>query len=303
MNEKKNIIRPSAKKSDMLIIAMLLTFLFLILGGTLGYLTDFIIPYKSIVALFTSNEDVYPFSTLYTSFLGIWIIFFLVCGLSKDNRPFIGKLAINKKSIIGALIGALLGFSMNGICILFAAISGNIKLSFNEVNPGLIIFFIIIVCIQSGSEEILDRIYLYQKLRRRYNSPLFAIIGNAVFFSIIHCVNPGVTLLALLDIVVVGIFYSLIVYYYDCVWVTIMAHTLWNFTQNIIFGLPNSGNVSQYSIFKLDAVSGSDGFFYNTAFGVEGSYGAVLMYVIGIILLIIINKGKGEKNDMWAVKE
>ncbi len=31
------------------------------------------------------------------------------------------------------------------------------------------------------------------------------------------------------------------------------VHMAWNYTQNIIFGLPNSGIVSGFSLFKLDA--------------------------------------------------
>ena len=79
------------------------------------------------------------------------------------------------------------------------------------------------------------------------------------------------------------------------------AHTAWNYTQNIIFGLPNSGIVSSYSVFKLDAASARDGLFYSTSFGVEGSIGAnvIIGAVILIVLIAALVRKRGEKVDLW----
>lgn len=70
-------------------------------------------------------------------------------------------------------------------------------------------------------------------------------------------------------------------------------------TQSIIFGLPNSGEVSYYSIYTMDVESARNGFFYDTAFGVEGSVGAIVICAIVIAVIILINRGKGEKKDLW----
>ncbi len=45
-------------------------------------------------------------------------------------------------------------------------------------------------------------------------------------------------------------------------------HTAWNFMQNIVLGLPNSGANVPYSIFKLEE-GASNSFFYDTGFGIE----------------------------------
>ncbi len=300
MKEKiRSWLRPSGKKTDIIIVALILTTVMVFAGDLLGYFSTMVIPFKAAVALFTPNEDINEFASLYYEFIGIWVFFFLFC-IVKYNRPIMAKLAINKKALKGMLIGALLGFGTNGICILGAAIMGDIKLSFSEINLGLIIFFIIVVCIQSGAEELCDRIYLYQKMRRRFKSPAVAFIVNCLFFASMHAFNPGVTFFSLFSIFVVAILYTFLIYYYDNAWMAIMAHTFWNFTQNIVFGLPNSGIVSQYSVFKLEAASARDGFFYSAAFGVEGSYAAVLVNIICIVVIILLNRGKGEKNDTWA---
>ena len=80
-------------------------------------------------------------------------------------------------------------------------------------------------------------------------------------------------------------------------------HAAWNYTQNIIFGLPNSGIVSEYSIFTLEAASARNGLFYNVNFGVEGSIGATAMLFILAAVIIYINRNKHERNDIWAEEE
>ena len=61
-----------------------------------------------------------------------------------------------------------------------------------------------------------------------------------MFFLLIHIGNPGVTFSSLLLMLIVSIMYSLVVYYFDSIWIPLVAHATWNFTQNIILGLPNS---------------------------------------------------------------
>ena len=91
-------------------------------------------------------------------------------------------------------------------------------------------------------------------------------------------------------------------YYYDSLWVAIAYHMSWNYTQNIIFGLPNSGIVSEYSLFRFDSMSAENGLFYNVDFGVEGSLGSVVVNLLVIAAILFINRGKPERNDLWAEK-
>ena len=92
-------------------------------------------------------------------------------------------------------------------------------------------------------------------------------------------------------------------HYYDNLWGAMAFHAAWNYTQNIIFGLPNSGIVSEYSIFTLEAASARNGLFYNVNFGVEGSIGATAMLFILAAVIIYINRNKHERNDIWAEEE
>ncbi len=301
-NMIKSWTRPSRKWTDIFLIAAILSVILFYGGDLISFFLFRLIPLETIFRLITSSEDTSYFMLMYFSYIGAWILFFLICGIIKSNRPILKQLAPNKNgnNLKGVLWGLLLGFGANGFCILMSVLMGNIHLSFNEFNPLVFFTFLFVVAVQSGAEEILLRVYLYQKLRRRYRNPLVAIVGNSFVFTVLHLFNPGITPLSVICILEIGILYALLVYYYDSVWAAIMAHTWWNFTQNIIFGLPNSGIVSEYSLFKLDAASAENGLFYNVGFGVEGSLGSLLINGIVLVAIILINRGKPEKNDVWG---
>ncbi len=305
IEQYKKMLRPSSKWTDIFVIAVFLSLVLAIGGQILSLILNKFIPFRSIFALVTSSENAISFMNDYFDFFGIWILFFLIVGIFKWNRPILQKLAPNSSAnnIKGILIGILIGFVSNGICILMSVLLGNIKLTFNMFSPLVFLVFFFVVFIQSGAEELCDRVYLYQKLRRRYKAPLIAIAGNAIVFTALHLTNPGITVLPVISLLVTGLLYSVLIYYYDCTWTVMMIHTTWNFTQSIVFGLPNSGVVSQYSLFSLDTASATSGLFYDTAFGVEGSIGAIAVDFALLVAVILINRGKPEKADLWAQPE
>lgn len=305
IEQYKKMLRPSSKWTDIFVIAVFLSLVLAIGGQILSLILNKVIPFRNIFALVTSSENAISFMSAYFDFFGIWILFFLIVGIFKWNRPILQKLAPNSSAnnIKGILIGILIGFGSNGFCILMSVLLGNIKLTFNMFSPLVFLVFFFVVFIQSGAEELCDRVYLYQKLRRRYKAPLIAIAGNAIVFTALHLTNPGITVLPVISLLVTGLLYSVLIYYYDCTWTVMMIHTTWNFTQSIVFGLPNSGVVSQYSLFSLDTASATSGLFYDTAFGVEGSIGAIAVDFALLVAVILINRGKPEKADLWAQPE
>lgn len=241
-------------------------------------------------------------SMMYLSFIGIWIVA-LLWFLKKNNRPIYKSMSPKLKgnNIWMLLLGLLVGFVMNGACILAAYINKDIYLYFDSVEILPLIFLFVCVFIQSAAEELLCRGYLYQKLLHRYQKPVVAIVGNAVLFGLLHIANSGVTVLAVANIIVIGILFSLMVYYFDSLWMAFAVHAAWNYTQNIIFGLPNSGSVAAYSIMKLDASTARDSLVYNVGFGVESTVFALLIEIVACAVIILIGKKKGPKaTDIWA---
>ena len=315
MSKFKEIhLRPGRKIFDQFVIASVISVIVMFISIIIfpvGKLIE--VPFSYI---FGGDADVVDFAKEYFDFISIWIGVFLVVLIFRSNRtmlkgvkyynPFASK---NTSSVngnrpgnnfIGLLIGLALGFGTNGLCILMSVLLGDVKIVFNSFHFVSFIVIFISVFIQSAAEELLDRWYLYQKLRRRYKSPWIAIIVNSFVFMSLHIFNPGITLLSCIQIFVVGFLFSLFIYYYNGLWIAMAFHAGWNFTQSILFGLPNSGIVSAYSVFKLDAAPARNGFFYDVNFGVEGSLGAVLLLIALCILIMVVNRGKKEHTDLWA---
>ena len=304
---KKSFIRACGSWTDILPIAALLSVLLLLFGSIISALVSKFLPVQELGMRLLGDEDGVTFLLQYFDFIGIWILFMLITAVFKGNWPmwkayFYNGHGNNFKAV---LAGILLGFGTNGFCILMSVIMGDIKLSFNEFRPLVFLIFLLCVWIQSGAEEIVDRCYLYQKLRRRYRWPVIAVLGNALVFMALHMLNPGVTAWGLGQVFLFGVLASLIIYYWDSLWAAIWMHTAWNFSQSIVFGLPNSGIVSKYSVFKLEAASARDCLFFSTSFRVEGSKGAnaIIGGLIVIILLYGLITKRGEKADHWEEME
>ena len=291
------LLRPTKKWYDIFIISAALSLILVALGQGLGTLDLIAYPLIDLFFNITGSIGSAQFLYMYFSFFGIWVFFLFFC-LPRRNHKILGGLKRGHLKI--SLLGLLIGFGTNALCILFAVLHKDIFLSFNKFSPAPFFAFLIAVTVQSGAEEIADRAYLYQKLRRRYKSPVVAIAGNSILFASMHLFNPGVTVMSIVDIFLTGVAFSLFIYYYDDLWAAILMHMGWNFSQSIFFGLPNSGLVSEYSVFTLEAASARDSFFYSVGFGVEGSIFSVLVQLATIIVLILLNAGKGEANDIWA---
>ncbi len=249
------------------------------------------------------NGSYWAFFGIYFRFIAYWLVFLLFCAIFKKSRPILkvlGKgLKGNTLKMFG--LGLLIGGGMNLLCAAAAMLNRDIHISFDSVQVIPLAGLFVAVVVQSGAEEMICRGFLYQKLRRGYVLPAVAIVGNALYFAALHMSNTGITALALVTIALSGIKYSLMVYYFDSMWVVIGAHAAWNYMQNIILGLPNSGLISEYSIYKLEAVSAHSSLVYNAEFGIESTLFACLLQIaVSAAVFYWGRKNRKEPTDIWA---
>lgn len=272
-----------------------ITLVLIVFGQAFGMLLEFI--------PFMTSSDVMVTATLYFEFIGIWVLVILYMRFSPKNRPIlkaVGRTAAGN-SWLGLLLGIGIDFGLNALCILAAWLHGDIALYFDSFQPLYLLLLFLAVFIQSSAEELLCRGFLYQRLMRSYGKPVLAIVVNSLFFALMHLMNDGVTVLSLLNIFVVGVLFSLMVYYMDSLWCAMAAHAAWNFTQNILFGLPNSGIVVPYSVFHLKAASARNSFAYNVGFGIEGTLLADAVLILACVGLYLWGRKYGKKPlDVWA---
>lgn len=276
----------------------ILAYILILAGQILGEL--------AVLASGALKSDLGTTAGLYFSFAGIWLVLFLNA-LIRKNRPLFKAYGTGCKgnNAVNLLIGLLIGIGMNGAAILMAWMHGDIRMYFDKFEPVPFIILFIAVFVQSAAEEMVCRGFIYQRVLRTYRNRFWlAVIINSVFFGMIHLGNNGISAMAVVDLVVTGLLFSAMVYYFDSLWMAMAAHAGWNFTQSILAGLPNSGIVVPYSVFRLDAASARDSFFYNVAFGVEGTVPAITIQVVVLAALVAIGiKLGGKPTDIWAGEE
>lgn len=263
-----------------------ITFILFVAGSVLGAIISGI-----AAGAFRVADQHLWIVVLYLPFIGISLLTLLYTFCTRRDifkLYFRGSQGNNMK-MIG--LGLLTGFAMNCLCIGVAALHGDVRFEAGQIPAVWLLIAFVVVFIQSATEELLVRGYVFYHIRFRYGAVL-ALVVSSVGFSLMHASNNGVTLLALVNIALIGLFYAFCVHYLDSLWFSMANHAAWNFTQNFIFGLPNSGMASQESILKLSLAENS--VFYNVDFGIESTITASVVTLCGVIAVYLIGKKWGK---------
>lgn len=222
----------------------------------------------------------------YLNFLGVWLVMLLFLAVTPRNRPILKALTPKTKGNTLNLfaVGLGVGFGMNLLCAFIAMLHGDIRIGFVSFQPISFLIVFATVLVQSGAEELIFRIFIHQRLMRRYGSPVFSAVVTAVVFALSHGANHGSGFVPILSLCALGLICSAMVIYQDSPWAAIAVHAGWNFCQSILLGLPNSGTIASYSVFKLEAAN--DSFAYSTGFGLEGAITATIILLIAAGLIV-----------------
>ena len=206
----------------------------------------------------------------------------LYIGFNKDNWL--------KKYSFGFLIGML----MMGAIVLILLPFGYIEVEKNPIQPvgisaiSSILIILIGWIIQGATEEILTRGWLLDVLITKYNIG-FGLFISSILFGVLHLANPNVNYIAVINIILVGVFYGLYVIKTNDLWAVCGMHTAWNFAQGNLFGFEVSGlNVSVGSLIDLNLV-GNDTI-TGGIFGPEAGIIATFVLLMSIVVLLFINK-------------
>ena len=274
---------------EAILVMLFATFMMIICGQIMGGLVE--VPFTHLI----QNDSTGYWSTffMYFGFIGTWIVFMIEFLIVKKDRPILKTLwtAPKGNNIKYLGLGFLIGFVLNIICAIVAVLNKDISLHYDSFNFIKLLLLFIAVFIQSSAEEMVCRGFIFQRLRRGYRHPAVAIILNSLLFTSMHLFNPGASVISMTAVLAAGLLFSLMVYYMDSIWCAMATHTAWNFTQNLILGLPNSGIVSPVSVFKLDAATAKSSFAYSVEFGLEGSITAIaVMIITGIVIIVLYHK-------------
>lgn len=304
MYSKREDLVTMAKRSKKLpnfIWATVLAFIFMFAGQIIGGI--FIVPIY--IALYmsrsmSSNLGLLELFINLSSFLFISLLVFI--RVKYIEKRSISTIGLDKESWLKKYIkGFIIGFIMMVIIVLILFAFGCISVEKNHSQPvgmralGGVIFILIGWIIQSGTEEIVTRGWLMNILAARYNK-VFALILSSTIFGFMHLLNPDVNYIAVINIILVGIFYGIYVTKTNDLWAVCGMHGAWNFAQGNIFGFEVSGiNVEVSSIVDFNLVGSN--IISGGSFGPEAGLVATFVLLSSIVIVFILdNKGYFTKN-------
>ncbi|MCY6483045.1 type II CAAX endopeptidase family protein [Clostridium aestuarii] len=276
-----------AKKAKFLpniIVAYILAIAFLIGGEILGIVTSKVFK----VSLYGSNSIRMMFDLIFSFGFVALVIFTWVKFIEKRNISSVGFSKINfiKKYFMGFISGVVMFSSV----VMILGITGHIVIDKTPTAPvGMAALSSVLIIlpgwiIQSGTEEILSRGWLMNVLGARYNVKL-GLFSSALLFGLLHMFNDNVSVIAIINIIIVGIFLGLYVIKTEDLWGACGLHCAWNWIQGNIFGFEVSGEkISTGSIMKLKLVG--DEWFTGGAFGPEAGIAATIVLLAGITVIL-----------------
>ncbi len=199
-----------------------------------------------------------------------------------------------KEYLVGMVIGIVILSAAVGICLLTGA------LTFDGLMPnisfGAIALFFVAYLVQGMSEEVLMRGYFMVSLSRR--SPIaLAVVISSVAFSLAHISNSNVTVLALINIFLFGVFAGVYILKRGNIWGACAIHSLWNFVQGHIYGIQVSGTTSDQSVLAMSAVNGKE-LISGGLFGLEGGLAVTIVLVVCTVVMLFTKTKQSELSEL-----
>lgn len=264
--------------------AAVMTLLLILLAQALALIIDSAFP--------LTEKSGFPaaFRT-YMSDLWIWLIFIPYMLNQPEDRETVMKLARRRQGGKAAA-GALAGLGMIAVCYGAACAAGDIRPYYTGAPVWQLALMLLAVLIQAGGEELAFRGFLLERCRRDLKKPWLAVLLNALIFGALHLANENVTAAGIAGTVMMGALLAVLYVCCESPWQVILLHTVWNWLQNVILGLPNSGWVFSFSLMRVTGVSDRATFFYDPRFGLEGGWLCSVLAAGLTLLLILRHKEK-----------
>lgn len=301
MSLKRAIFRKDKRSAEIhkeyspnILITLILFFIIMYASGILALLLHLVlssINYTGVngrVVNATLNNLIIPFGMNIVGFF-LWV--------KLVQKEAISSLGFEKEYALSKYIkGFFIGFFMITFSAMVLSLMGMLHIDYvGSYRVGVKAFIPVFITligwiVQGASEEIMIRGWLLNIISRRYNFVVGVIITSTLF-GFLHIFNPNVSKLAIINIILFGIFAALYKKVDESLWGICAVHTAWNWAQGNVYGIQISGTLPLGGmLFKLKAEGPK--FFTGGSFGLEGGIIVSVVLFVSILVLIWIIKGK-----------
>ena len=292
MTENRSIKETREKSRDLnpVFITLILSLLVAIPQYGLGIIIKFSQNIEVIDRFFTfvDTKNLFFLLVIYSTILTLILAYIFARKILKRTNLSLGL--VDEKKFTSYAKGILLGFFLLSLIVLILKLTGFAEINKNAggFNKKLFLVFLPAWIIQGFEEEFLLRAILMNQMAAGSKVEI-GMVANSLIFSIFHLGNAGFSIMAFINIFLMGLVFSLIFYMKDSIYPAAAAHSFWNMTMGNIFGIAVSGNRPPgASLFttKLEGPAIMTG----GGFGLEASI--VTSLVLGMLALILIKRIK-----------
>lgn len=262
------------------VFAVILAIIFLTLGE-LFMLFMLFLPKAETIFM----KGIYDNVRMVLTFGGaIFILFIWVRFVEK--RPFSSIGFWKEKWMRKYLKDALIGFVFISTPVILLLLMGSVKLQVQHITSTVIVGIVgslVAFLIQGATEEIIVRGWLFPVLSVR-SRIWVGIVVTSFLFGFLHLLNPGITILSISNIILVGVFAAFYVLKDSSLWGICAWHSIWNWAQYNVYGFAVSG-MTIYSTPLFKPATNGPEFLHGGTFGIEGSIITTIMLTIASIVL------------------
>ncbi len=215
--------------------------------------------------LFGRTLEGLPFRALGAAFTSGWL------------RNLLAGLAAGALTITFAVVPAVAG---GGIAFLYNPLGGY------AIARSLAISFVVFA-LAAAFEEALFRGYILQTFARSGLAWL-AIVLTSVFFGAVHLGNPNINVIAAINTVLAGVWFSVAYLKTRDLWFVWGMHFMWNWVQGSIFGIEVSGLTSITNAPLLLEVDTGPSWLTGETYGIEGGILCTIALVVSTAVIYCI---------------
>ena len=219
----------------------------------------------------------------------------LVIGFVKYiDRRSVGSLGFEYRGHLpDAMVGLLLPVIVLGSATLILYANNNLEWTDLHFSSGDFLNGLFLMIAIAVGEEMVFRGYILNNLMQKLNR-WFALAISAALFSLMHSNNPGVDVLAMINLFIGGVLLGINYIYTRNLWFSIFLHTLWNFMQGPVLGFPVSG-VDLRSILQPELKGNI--LLTGGIFGLEASFITGVLLLLTILVLYLVYQNRSGKRE------
>ena len=249
----------------------------------------------SVMAISAVNEPGFLESN--SAFIRLWWEFIPLCAVLLLTAAFVCLVEKNKIKVSlltnplrNTFWGVVLGCIWIGGAILALFLMVNITLGNKNEIPCLAVWFLAVL-LNTVMQEYLVRGYLFSLLKEKYNIAV-AIIITTVLFTAMHVGAFEAGAVAVLNVITMSVFVSLLLIYTKSLLAPVIVHFIWNGIGCLVFGIVSLAD--DYPSIWNSIMSGSNLLSGGSA-KIEGSIIVLIINALLITFMVYLLKKQKAK--------